>query len=478
MVYALLTLNKVVYSLSTKLKHKSETSRVELEYHTLGVYVRVKRIGVMWFGNDLRLHDNRALVLANSLVDELVCVVIDNEIVAAPKTYTQVNQGRCRLNFAAQSLHEFSHHLLDLGNQLIYIDSNALESLSFIVNSVCVTDVFRSTNAGYYENRLWRSLERYFPSIQFHSIDTHTLFDQDELPFALIDLPSSFTKFKNAVSDISPSKPLARVCYLPPMPSVDIPRADLPPLVLAPQEGQLFVGGESMALSHLHAYFQTQAPAEYKTVRNKLEGWSNSTKLSAWLANGNLSAREAYSALIDYELNVISNESTYWIYFELLWREYFQWYAHKNGKQLFSFAGINGQNPLISYYPERFRKWISGNTPFSIVNACMKELAATGYLSNRGRQIAASCFVNELAMDWRFGAAYFESVLIDYDVASNWGNWQYLAGVGADTRGKRHFNLEKQTQMYDPDHGYIDKWCGQQALTALDSVDVADWPIA
>ena len=107
----------------------------------------------------------------------------------------------------------------------------------------------------------------------------------------------------------------------------------------------------------------------------------------------------------------------------------------------------------------------------------MNELRQTGYLSNRGRQIVASCFVNELAMDWRYGAAYFEQALIDYDVASNWGNWQYLAGVGADTRDKRHFNLEKQTQQFDPKGRYIKKWNADSSIQPLDSVDAADWPI-
>jgi deoxyribodipyrimidine photo-lyase len=107
----------------------------------------------------------------------------------------------------------------------------------------------------------------------------------------------------------------------------------------------------------------------------------------------------------------------------------------------------------------------------------MKELKATGFLSNRGRQIVASCFINELSMDWRYGAAYFESVLIDYDLASNWGNWQYLAGVGADPRDKRHFNLEKQTQQFDPNGQYIQRWQANNNLTPLDSVDAADWPI-
>ena len=215
----------------------------------------------------------------------------------------------------------------------------------------------------------------------------------------------------------------------------------------------------------------------YKQVRNAIDGWDNSCKLSPWLANGCLSVRQVMWVLSDYEKNKTANESTYWIYFELLWREYFQWYAHKNGSKLFSLSGIKSLSHLTCYYPERFQKWVNGSTPFPIVNACMNELRKTGYLSNRGRQIVASCFVNELAMDWRYGAAYFEQVLIDYDVASNWGNWQYLAGVGADTRDKRHFNLEKQTQQFDPKSRYIKQWNGETNLQELDSVDATDWPI-
>ena len=88
----------------------------------------------------------------------------------------------------------------------------------------------------------------------------------------------------------------------------------------------------------------------------------------------------------------------------------------------------------------------------------MKQLSATGYLSNRGRQIAASCLINEMAGDWRYGAAWFASQLIDYDVAANWGNWQYLAGVGADPKGGRHFNLAKQTEIYDADGSFQSRW--------------------
>ena len=108
----------------------------------------------------------------------------------------------------------------------------------------------------------------------------------------------------------------------------------------------------------------------------------------------------------------------------------------------------------------------------------MNQLNRTGYLSNRARQIVASALVNELQVDWRYGAAWFEQQLIDYEVGSNWGNWQYIAGVGADPRGGRHFNLEKQAAQFDPDGDYVRRWGDDRELTPLDSVDAADWPIA
>ncbi|MFO6423827.1 FAD-binding domain-containing protein, partial [Motilimonas sp. KMU-193] len=172
-----------------------------------------------------------------------------------------------------------------------------------------------------------------------------------------------------------------------------------------------------------------------------------------------------------------ANESTYWLGFELWWREYFQWLALQLKTDLYRFQGRPGKAPLTSYFSERFVKWCLGQTPFPLVNACMKQLNQTGYMSNRGRQIVASCLVNELGVDWRYGAAYFQQQLADHDVASNWGNWQYIAGVGVDPRGGRHFNLAKQTQTYDLNGDFVAKWQGASELLPLDSVDAADWPV-
>jgi deoxyribodipyrimidine photo-lyase len=432
------------------------------------------KIGIFWFTNDLRLHDNPALMRANSLLDSLLCIYVIDRGWRSSNYYSRANISQNSERFLHESLSDLDNSLRQIGQKLIIIESQTAALLSDLITQLNCSDVFRSNNPGWYENRVWTELSKAHPDTGFHSIDSNTLYDPDMLPFSIAELPSSFTKFKHAVSDIDASKPIVKLSYLAALASVDCPDFICIDNQSSPT---LFHGGESQGLAHLSSYFATEKPMFYKQVRNSIDGWDNSCKLSPWLANGCLSVREIASALTDYEDKITANESTYWIYFELLWREYFQWYAHKNGSKLFSFMGIKQLSPLTSFYPERFQKWVNGATPYPLVNACMNELRETGYLSNRGRQIVASCFVNELAMDWRYGAAYFEQVLLDYDVASNWGNWQYLAGVGADARHNRHFNLDKQTEQFDPDNRYIGLWNGDKHLQSLDSVDAADWPI-
>ena len=189
--------------------------------------------------------------------------------------------------------------------------------------------------------------------------------------------------------------------------------------------------------------------------------------MSPWLASGCLSPRRLYQRLKRYEAEQGANDSTYWIYIELLWREYFQWYAAHHAQKLFLPGGITGTNPVYEFDAGRFAAWCAGETRWPLINACMKQLERTGYLSNRARQIAASVLINELELDWRAGAAWFERQLIDHDVASNWGNWQYIAGVGADPRGGRHFSIEKQAHLFDADGSYVVRWLGPMAGEAV-----------
>ena len=166
-----------------------------------------------------------------------------------------------------------------------------------------------------------------------------------------------------------------------------------------------------------------------------------------------------YHELKRYELERGENKSTYWIFFELLWRDYFRLMAKKHGNAIFMKGGMRG-NPgqRLSDDLERLQKWIDGKTGVPFIDANMREIACTGFMSNRGRQNVASYLVHDLKVNWQLGAEYFESLLIDYDVASNWCNWNYVAGVGNDPREDRYFNPKTQASRYDPQGDYVRHW--------------------
>ncbi len=221
-----------------------------------------------------------------------------------------------------------------------------------------------------------------------------------------------------------------------------------------------FKGGEEQALKRLHYYFQeTKLVLNYKNTRNELIGGDYSSKFSPYLAFGCISPRKIYHELKIFEGNNVANESTYWLIFELLWRDYFRFLMKKHQNKFFLSNGLKtGHTTNAKIDHKKIQQWINGETGIDFIDANMLELKLTGFMSNRGRQNVASYFCHDLNLDWRFGAAYFEQQLIDYDVCSNWGNWAYLAGVGNDPREKRIFNIEKQSKDYDPKFSYRKLW--------------------
>ncbi|MBO9482210.1 DASH family cryptochrome [Salinisphaera sp. G21_0] len=431
-------------------------------------------ITLFLFTNDLRLSDNRALLQAAASCKHLVCVYCVDPAWFKPGRYQSRVMGEHRWRFLREGIQQLESQLEQRRQKLLVRLQSPYQAIEQMLKAHKIDAVYRSRNMGYQESAYWQSLKQNFPAVTFNEVETFTLFHQNDLPFAPDELPETFTQFRKLVEHLPITEAATAPDIMPgPMPGLNYYSDRLPAKA---KTNSPFTGGETAGAEHLKHYFSALQPTTYKETRNALQGWETSTKFSPWLAHGCLSARQIFQALRHYESLIMANESTYWIQFELLWREYFQWYALKHGARLFSSRGIRDKCRLSCFYPERFQKWCAGNTPWPIVNACMKELQATGYLSNRGRQIVASCFIHELGMDWRYGAAWFEQQLVDYDVGSNWGNWQYLAGVGADPRGSRHFNLDKQAQQFDPDGRYINRWGGHKTYP-LDSVDAADWPI-
>ena len=182
-----------------------------------------------------------------------------------------------------------------------------------------------------------------------------------------------------------------------------------------------------------------------------------SSKFSPWLANGSISARTIFWMVRKFEREHFKNQSTYWLIFELIWRDYFKYISLKHQNNIFKIGGILHKDYEWKTDERLVNKWINGETYSSFVNANMIEMKSTGWMSNRGRQNVASYFAKELLLDWRIGAAYFESLLIDYDVHSNYGNWMYVAGVGNDPRDRK-FNVNLQADRYDPNGKYQNMW--------------------
>ena len=219
-----------------------------------------------------------------------------------------------------------------------------------------------------------------------------------------------------------------------------------------------FTGGCLSAKDRLNYYlWESKKVNFYKKTRNGLLGKDYSSKFSAWLANGCISPREIYWEIRKYENDIMKNQSTYWMIFELIWRDFFKFISLKYGNKIFKIGGILEKEYTWLNDEHQFQNWINGMTNEPFVNANMIELKSTGWMSNRGRQNVASFLSKELLIDWRWGASYFESMLIDYDVHSNYGNWMYVSGVGNDPRDRK-FNIKFQADRYDPNNKFQNLW--------------------
>jgi deoxyribodipyrimidine photo-lyase len=224
-----------------------------------------------------------------------------------------------------------------------------------------------------------------------------------------------------------------------------------------------FHGGETAGHQWMKQWiWERDCLKTYKESRNGMVGSDYSSKLSPWLSAGCLSAVQVYWEIKKYEEERVANESTYWLFFEILWREFFRFVSRLNGPKLFWRSGIkeaDGTRPKGD--PKTLQRWKEGRTANDFVNANMIELAKSGWMSNRGRQNVASYLIHDLGQDWLAGARHFEELLLDYDPCSNYGNWMYLAGVGNDPRPNRAFNLEKQAEYYDPDSKFRNLWLSE-----------------
>jgi len=424
---------------------------------------------LIWFRTDLRITDNEALFLAAETGADLLPVYIFD-----PRNFEQTYFGFERTAaFRARFLLE---SVQDLRNSLQQMGSNLIVRTGF--PEVIVPDLAKDSdaNAIYYhklsaceeflvEDRL--CTEAHKQGIETQGFYGHTLYHPLNLPFDFQHLPDLFTEFRKRVEEITQVRQAFQVPKALHFADKDIDSGDIPTLEVLGVQAQEpdsravlpFKGGETAGLARMEEYFWTQdLLREYKKKRNGMLGADYSSKFSPWMALGCLSPRSIYAEVEKYENKRVRNESTYWLIFELLWRDFFHFLNYKYPTSLYSKGGI--LNLDIEWQEDRstFALWAEGRTGFPIIDANMRELAATGYMSNRGRQNVASFLTKNLGLDWRLGAEWFESLLIDYDPCSNYGNWNYAASIGSDPRGFRFFNPIKQGKDYDPEGEYVRFW--------------------
>ena len=426
------------------------------------------KTALVWFKTDLRLHDNETLVKAIAQSDSIVPFYCFEDSHFTTTEFGFKKTGSFRLQFLLESLLDLDANLRAIGSGLVIVHGKPEIEIPKLVEHYKASKVFAKREVTYEEQQteLLVQNELFKLRCELQTLSTSTLYHAEDLPFSIKDIPDVFTNFrkkteKDAVLRIAFEEPTQ--IHSPEIEPLNLPSFEDLDLAFTPMDKRAaihFKGGESEGIKRLnHYFFESKCISKYKETRNGLVGADYSSKFSAWLGLGCISPRFIYQELKKYETQFGANDSTYWLVFELLWRDYFRFMMKKYNAKFFQQAGIQDKGITVNKHnKQQLQDWIDGNTGIDFVDANMIELKLTGFMSNRGRQNVASYLCNDLKLDWRFGASYFEQQLIDYDVCSNWGNWAYLAGVGNDPRGNRYFNIEKQAQDYDKIKIYRNLW--------------------
>ena len=422
--------------------------------------------GLVWFRNNLRTQDNSSLKKAIDNHKKVIAIFFfdpknfEKEIFGFKKTE------KFRAKFLIETITDLKENLAKLNITLLTYFDAPENKISFLVDEFSVDAI--------YTQKEWTTEEVETNNLIKSTLDESINFVEDYDQF--LHHPETVSKNFEKIPNVFTSFRKKLEKYVEILPEINISKVASDNLVedstTIPTLQELgftdfethrnsafpFKGGETEALKRLdHYFFESKKVGFYKQTRNGLVGIDYSTKFSAWLANGSLSAKTIYHKIKEYEQEFGANQSTYWVIFELIWRDYFKYISLKYDAKIFKIGGILEKNYGWNTNEELVQKWINGETKDDFVNANMIELKETGWMSNRGRQNVASYFAKELLLDWRIGATYFESLLLDYDVHSNYGNWMYVAGVGNDPRDRK-FNTQLQAERYDSNHKFRNIW--------------------
>ena len=393
------------------------------------------RISVFWFRRDLRLEDNTALTEAlRSGFPVLPIFVFDTQII------DELNPDDARISFIYKQLQKLHRQLVSMGSSLHILKGEPLAVLKELLAGYSIHAVYVNKDYEPYVINRDREVGEWLGShgIPLHRFKDQVMFEKGEivkndgLPYTV------FTPYKRkwlerlpAGASLSVGGKIESGFY---QHSISFPRFES--LGLKPSRIQVVP-------------YDLSRIKDYPALRD-LPAEDATSHLSPHLRFGTISIRKIVAGLGPDDEIFLS---------ELIWREFFM-------QILFHFPDVVNQNFNPKYNSivwtnneDDFERWCKGKTGYPLVDAGMRQLNETGYMHNRVRMVTAGFLCKHLLIDWRMGEAYFAEKLLDYELSSNNGNWQWAAGTGCDAAPYfRIFNPEAQMKRFDPGPEYVRRW--------------------
>ena len=400
-------------------------------------------VGICWLRNDLRLDDNPVLLTALAEHDRVVVFYGFDLRLFAPLTNLDFRKtGVHRAAFLLESVADLRARIRELGGAysgaglVVRTSEDVPITLAELARQVRATAVYVQAEVHSEETDDEAAAEAALgPACPLHRLPGKTLYHPDDLPFDPDAIPEPFKSFRKPIEyavTIRPAQPAPE--RIPGLPDLD--PGELPTLTdlgfsedEAAEAQPAYPGGETAALARLAYYLDdTHLVKTYRSTRNLSLGPDYSTKFSPYLAVGCLSPRRIHAEIRRYQQESGTKAGNN-ILFEMRWRDYFIFLGRKHGNRLFRPGGFRNRKEQVVWNEdaELFATWTEGRTGIPFIDAHMRELEQTGWMSNRGRVNCASFLTRDYRIDWRWGAAWFENRLIDYEVSANWFNWHTQA---------------------------------------------------
>lgn len=401
-----------------------------------------QEIVICWLRRDLRLDDQAALHYALQSGKPVLPVFIFDKTILGKLPETDA-----RVSFLHKRLSELENRLhTEFGGSLLVLHDTPVKAWQKLLEDYSVSEVYTNRDYEPYARKRDTEIRDFLASrgIAFHTFKDQVIFEKEEVVKDDGDPYVVFTPFMRKWKQRLSKEDL--IPYPEPVPGkAHFYAADKSSF---PSLAQL---GFSPSPIEVPEYRLSDDIIESYEDKRNLPAVPGTSRLGPHLRFGTVGIRK----LVNH-VSAFSNET---FLNELIWREFFMqilWHFPHTTEKSFkpAYDRISWRNN-----EEEFKKWCEGKTGYPLVDAGMRELNTTGFMHNRVRMLTGSFLCKHLLIDWRWGEAYFAEKLLDYEQASNVGNWQWVAGSGVDAAPYfRIFNPTTQVKKFDPDQKYISKW--------------------